>query len=167
MSARFWRQIKFARTRLSALLFPRFLNPPCVWVPRGNRDCGLSAFVLRSPRMANRFYDPGELRSAKVRDLFAAIAPRYDLINDLQSFGLHRWWKRRSIQLARVRAGEHALDLCCGTGDLAFALARQGAGVVGLDFSAPMLAVAQARYRERPLAASASSQPRPATRNPQ
>ena len=117
--------------------------------------------------MANRFYDPGEQRSAKVRDLFAAIAPRYDLINDLQSFGLHRRWKRRLIRLAGVRPGEHALDLCCGTGDLAFALARQGAQVVGLDFSAPMLAVAQARLRERPLAASASSQPRPATRNPQ
>ena len=117
--------------------------------------------------MANRFYDPGAQRSAKVRDLFAAIAPSYDLINDLQSFGLHRWWKRRLIQLAGVRPGEHALDLCCGTGDLAFALARHGARVVGLDFSAPMLAVAQARLRERPLAASASSQPRPATRNPQ
>src|SRR6059036_2513747 len=80
--------------------------------------------------MANRFYDSGEKRSAKVRDLFAAIAPRYDLINDLQSFGLHRWWKRRLIQLAGVRPGEHALDLCCGTGDLAFALTRQGARVV-------------------------------------
>ena len=117
--------------------------------------------------MANRFYDPGEQRSAKVRDLFAAIAPRYDLINDLQSFGLHRWWKRRSIQLAGVRPGEHALDLCCGTGDLAFALARQGAQVVGLDFSAPMLAVAQARSGESPLAASASNPRQPATRNPQ
>src|SRR5256885_5533035 len=90
--------------------------------------------------MANRFYDPGEQRSAKIRDLFAAIAPRYDLINDLQSFGLHRWWKRRSIQLAGVRPREHALDLCCGTGDLAFALARRRARVVGLDFRAPMLA---------------------------
>src|SRR5213592_4061842 len=113
--------------------------------------------------MANRFYDPGEQRSAKVRDLFAAIAPLYDL----QSFGLHRWWKRRSVQLACVRPGEHALDLCCGTGDLAFALARHGAQVVGLDFSAPMLAVAQARFRDGPRAASASNQPQPATRNPQ
>jgi demethylmenaquinone methyltransferase/2-methoxy-6-polyprenyl-1,4-benzoquinol methylase len=117
--------------------------------------------------MPNRFYDPGEQRSAKVRDLFAAIAPRYDLVNDLQSFGLHRWWKRRSIQLARARPGERALDLCCGTGDLAFALARQGARVVGLDFSAPMLAVARARSRERPRTASASNPPQPATRNPQ
>src|SRR5881409_3362839 len=117
--------------------------------------------------MTNKFYVSGERRAARVNDLFGTIAPRYDLINDLQSFGLHRWWKRRSIQLASVRPGEHALDLCCGTGDLAFALARQGAQVVGLDFSAPMLAVAQARLRERPLAASASNLPQPASRNPQ
>src|SRR5213083_3203483 len=102
--------------------------------------------------MGNRFYAPGDQRAARVHDLFATIAVRYDLINDLQSFGLHRWWKRRLIQLAGVRPGEHALDLCCGTGDLAFALTRQGARVVGLDFSAPMLAVAQARSRARPLA---------------
>ena len=117
--------------------------------------------------MANRFYDPGEQRSAKVRDLFAAIAPRYDLINDLQSFGLHRRWKRRLIRLAGVRPGEHALDLCCGTGDLAFALARQGAQVVGLDFSAPMLAVAQARFRQQRRAASTSNRLQTTIRNPQ
>src|SRR5580765_4879070 len=97
--------------------------------------------------MANRFYDTGEQRSAKVRDLFAAIAPRYDLINDLQSFGLHRWWKRRIIRLARPQPGEPALDLCCGTGDLTLALARHGAQAVGLDFSAPMLGVAEQRAR--------------------
>jgi len=117
--------------------------------------------------MANKFYDPGAQRSAKVRDLFAAIAPRYDLINDLQSFGLHRWWKRRLIQLAGVRPDERALDLCCGTGDLAFGLARQGAHVVGVDFSAPMLAAAQARCRERLRTASASNQVQPARRNPE
>jgi len=117
--------------------------------------------------MASRFYDPGEQRSAKVRDLFAKIAPRYDLINDLQSFGLHRWWKRRSIQLAGVRPGERALDLCCGTGDLAFALARHGARVVGLDFSPPMLAVAQARGAAVGRVASEADLVHPAIRNPQ
>lgn len=95
--------------------------------------------------MANEFYSPGEQRAAKVNALFAAIAPRYDLINDVQSFGLHRWWKRRVVKLANVRPGDRALDLCCGTGDLAFALAASGAEVTGLDFSAPMLQVAQAR----------------------
>jgi len=95
--------------------------------------------------MGNRFYEAGEGRAERVNDLFAAIAPRYDLINDLQSFGLHRWWKRRLIQFAAVQPGEAALDLCCGTGDVAFALAEAGARVTGMDFSAPMLAVAEAR----------------------
>ena len=95
--------------------------------------------------MGNRFYEAGEGRAERVNDLFAAIAPRYDLINDLQSFGLHRWWKRRLIQFAAVQSGESALDLCCGTGDVAFALAEAGARVTGMDFSAPMLVVAEAR----------------------
>ena len=100
--------------------------------------------------MANKFYDPGEQRAAKVNDLFAAIAPHYDLINDLQSFGLHRWWKRRLLKIAAPRPGEHTLDLCCGTGDVAFALAQAGAETTGFDFSEPMLAVAHARAKKIP-----------------
>ena len=111
------------------------------------------------PCMANKFHEPGDQRASRVNDLFAAIAPRYDLINDLQSFGMHRYWKRRLIQLARVQPGERALDLCCGTGDIAFALARQGARVVGLDFNAPMLAVAQTRFKGRAPPASPSINP--------
>ncbi len=95
--------------------------------------------------MANPFFDPGEQRAAKVRSLFDRIARRYDLLNDLQSFGLHRYWKRRVIRLAAPREGARALDVCCGTGDLAFALAALGAEVVGLDFSPEMLAVARER----------------------
>ena len=97
--------------------------------------------------VVNKFYDAGERRAEKVNDLFAAIAPRYDLINDLQSFGLHRLWKRRLLRLSRVQPGDTALDLCCGTGDIAFALAAAGAHVTGLDFSAPMLRVASQRLR--------------------
>ena len=94
--------------------------------------------------MSNVFYAPGEPRAAKVNDLFAAIARRYDLLNDLQSFGLHRRWKRRVAELAAA-PGARALDLCCGTGDIAFALARRGAETTGLDFSEKMLEVAAAR----------------------
>ena len=97
--------------------------------------------------MANQFYEPGNQRAAKVNQLFARIAGRYDLINDLQSLGLHRRWKRLVIRKAEVRAGERALDLCCGTGDLAFGLARAGAQATGLDFTAPMLEVARAKKR--------------------
>ena len=98
--------------------------------------------------MSNVFYAPGERRAAKVNDLFAAIARRYDLLNDLQSFGLHRLWKRRAVRLAQVRPGDRALDLCCGTGDIAFALARRGADTTGLDFSGKMLDVAKRRSRK-------------------
>jgi len=97
--------------------------------------------------MENEFYRPGAQRATQVNKLFATIATRYDLINDLQSLGLHRRWKRRVAQLTAARAGERALDLCCGTGDISFALAAQGAEVTGLDFSEPMLAVARERAR--------------------
>jgi demethylmenaquinone methyltransferase/2-methoxy-6-polyprenyl-1,4-benzoquinol methylase len=103
----------------------------------------------RSADVTNKFYAPGEQRAAKVNDLFATIAGRYDLINDLQSFGLHRYWKKRLLKLANGRPGERALDLCCGTGDVAFALSRQGLEVVGLDFSEPMLAVASRRAKSQ------------------
>ncbi|HZL79783.1 MAG TPA: bifunctional demethylmenaquinone methyltransferase/2-methoxy-6-polyprenyl-1,4-benzoquinol methylase UbiE [Candidatus Limnocylindrales bacterium] len=97
--------------------------------------------------MSNAFYDSGDQRAAKVSDLFARIARRYDFLNDLQSFGLHRCWKRRVADLAQLKIGDRALDLCCGTGDIAFALARRGAETTGLDFSAKMLQVAAARQR--------------------
>jgi demethylmenaquinone methyltransferase/2-methoxy-6-polyprenyl-1,4-benzoquinol methylase len=95
--------------------------------------------------MANKFYDPGTHRAARVHDLFSTIAPRYDLINDLQSFGLHRYWKRRLLRVAAPRPGERVLDICCGTGDVTLHFARSKAEVVGVDFSAPMLERARAR----------------------
>ena len=95
--------------------------------------------------MSNEFYAPGEQRARKVNDLFARIARRYDFLNDLQSFGLHRHWKRRVAELSRVTANTRALDLCCGTGDITFALAQRGAETTGLDFSAEMLEVAAQR----------------------
>lgn len=81
-----------------------------------------------------------------MRELFGRIAPRYDLINDLQSFGLHRFWKRRLVTVADVRPGERALDLCCGTGDLAIQMRHADVEVIGCDFTREMLF--QARSRE-------------------
>ena len=95
--------------------------------------------------MHESYYRPGEQRAERVQDLFGEIAPRYDLINDLQSFGFHRVWKRKAVELARVGPGMCALDVCCGTGDLAFALHKCGATVAGLDFSLAMLRVALQR----------------------
>jgi demethylmenaquinone methyltransferase/2-methoxy-6-polyprenyl-1,4-benzoquinol methylase len=88
----------------------------------------------------SKFYQVDEHRAEKVHDLFATIARRYDLLNDIMSVGLHRRWKRRLIELA----GEprDVLDLCCGTGDIAL---RFRARVVGVDFTEEMLRVAAAR----------------------
>jgi len=107
--------------------------------------------------MSNQFYAIGEARASKVRDLFATVAPRYDLINDLQSFGLHRWWKRKLIQMANPKPVDCAIDLCCGTGDITFALAARGASVVGLDFSEPMLQIARSRQLQRTTARRAAA----------
>ena len=116
--------------------------------------------------MSNVFYAPGEPRAAKVNDLFAAIARRYDLLNDLQSFGLHRRWKRRVAGLAAAAPGARALDLCCGTGDIAFALARRGAETTGLDFSEKMLEVAENRNQKSEIRNQKKSPPS-AIRHPQ
>jgi len=98
--------------------------------------------------VSNVFYAPGNQRAGKVGELFSMIARRYDLLNDLQSFGLHRRWKQRVAELAAVRPGDLALDLCCGTGDISFALAQRGAEVTGLDFSPQMLEVAEMRRQK-------------------
>ena len=99
--------------------------------------------------MSNEFYVPGDQRATKVNELFARIARRYDFLNDLQSFGLHRIWKRRVAELAKVVPGQPAVDLCCGTGDIAFAIAQRGAETTGLDFSAQMLEVAAERQQRK------------------
>ncbi|MFT4587693.1 MAG: demethylmenaquinone methyltransferase/2-methoxy-6-polyprenyl-1,4-benzoquinol methylase [Candidatus Binatia bacterium] len=98
--------------------------------------------------MSSEYYVQGEDRAVKVNALFASIARRYDLINDVQSFWMHRLWKRRLIRLAKIYQGSRALDLCCGTGDVTFAMARAGASAVGLDFNGPMLGVARRRQKE-------------------
>jgi demethylmenaquinone methyltransferase / 2-methoxy-6-polyprenyl-1,4-benzoquinol methylase len=98
--------------------------------------------------VSNAFYVPGERRAEKVGELFSAIARRYDLLNDVQSFGLHRFWKRRVAELTQIKDGDRALDLCCGTGDISFALAQRGAAVTGLDFSPQMLEAAKTRRQK-------------------
>ena len=80
--------------------------------------------------------------------MFDRIAGRYDLMNTVMSAGMHHRWRSRAVELARLRAGGSALDVCCGTGDLALALAERvgpEGRVVGLDFSAPMLDLAKAK----------------------
>jgi demethylmenaquinone methyltransferase/2-methoxy-6-polyprenyl-1,4-benzoquinol methylase len=79
--------------------------------------------------------------------MFTRLAWRYDLVNDVMSFGLHRRWKRQTVAIALEGGRERLLDLCCGTGDIGFLAEEMGSGVTGLDFTLPMLAVARRRKR--------------------
>lgn len=80
-----------------------------------------------------------------VRRLFHTIADRYDLITGLLSYGQDRRWKARLAALSGAAPGARALDLACGTGDIAFALAARGALVTGLDITPRMLQLARAK----------------------
>jgi demethylmenaquinone methyltransferase/2-methoxy-6-polyprenyl-1,4-benzoquinol methylase len=64
-------------------------------------------------------------KAERVRSVFASVAPKYDVMNDLMSLGAHRLWKRFALSLTGLRAGQHALDVAGGTGDLAAGLLRQ------------------------------------------
>ncbi len=86
-----------------------------------------------------------ENKARYVRGLFSTIAGRYDLITVLLSYGQDRRWKRKLTALADVRPGMSALDLACGTGDIAAALSGAGARTTGLDITLPMLEIAAAR----------------------
>ena len=87
--------------------------------------------------------------SRKVREMFTRIAPRYDLLNHLLSGQMDKRWRARTAKELRPileRADAQVLDLCCGTGDLAFSLARSAkAKVIGADFSHTMLVRARAK----------------------
>jgi demethylmenaquinone methyltransferase/2-methoxy-6-polyprenyl-1,4-benzoquinol methylase len=84
----------------------------------------------------------------QVRAMFDRIAGFYDLMNSVMTAGLHHRWRARAADLAALGPGDSALDVACGTGDLAIELARRvGAGgeVIGSDFSEEMLARARAK----------------------
>ena len=82
-----------------------------------------------------------------VREMFAAIAPRYDATNRLLTAGADEAWRKRAVAELRPPAGGAILDLCCGTGDLAFHLTRTDPSlrVTGTDFCGPMLDGARRR----------------------
>lgn len=89
-----------------------------------------------------------------IREMFTAIAPRYDLLNHVLSMNVDRlWWNRTARQFAHILARPHAriLDLCCGTGDMTFALRRKAgkssAEILGADFSHAMLQLAGTKSR--------------------
>lgn len=95
-------------------------------------------------------------KAARVRSMFAAIAPAYDLNNRLHSMWRDQAWRRFAVRAAALKGGERVVDVACGTGDLSLAFAREldrlerggtepRGGVTGIDFTAEMLDIARAR----------------------
>ena len=87
---------------------------------------------------------PEDEKSKRVGEVFKSVATNYDLMNDLMSLGLHRFWKRFAIEMSGVRAGDKVLDVASGSGDLAAAFAKR-VGPTGqvwmTDINAAMLEV--------------------------
>src|ERR1700743_315006 len=87
-------------------------------------------------------------KAGRVRSVFESVAGKYDVMNDLMSFGAHRLWKHFTLSLTGLRPGQRALDVAGGTGDLAAGLARlvgKGGRVVLSDINPAMLAIGRDR----------------------
>jgi len=93
-----------------------------------------------------------EAFAGQIRGMFDRIAGVYDLMNTAMTAGLHHRWRERAAERAQLEPGDSALDACCGTGDLAFELARRAGpqgSVIGSDFSERMLDLARRKGAER------------------
>ena len=84
-------------------------------------------------------------RERRIRSVFESVAPRYDLMNDLMSMGVHRLWKRVLVRMAAPCAGQHIVDLAGGTGDVAARMAAADRRVTVVDPSSAMMAAGRAR----------------------
>jgi len=92
--------------------------------------------------------------ATQVRGMFDRISGVYDVMNSAMTAGLHHQWRARAVERAEVGPGSNALDICCGTGDLALELRRAigpDGRVVGSDFSEPMLEIARRKSGEEGL----------------
>jgi demethylmenaquinone methyltransferase / 2-methoxy-6-polyprenyl-1,4-benzoquinol methylase len=85
----------------------------------------------------------GDAKVRAVRDMFDAIAPRYDLVNRIMTLRMDVAWRRRAVGSLALRPGSTVLDLACGTGDLCRELASSGLAPLGIDLSYGMLAAAR------------------------
>ncbi|MCJ8190146.1 class I SAM-dependent methyltransferase [Sphingomicrobium aestuariivivum] len=90
-----------------------------------------------------------EEKTQRVHGVFASVAARYDLMNDLMSGGLHRLWKDRFVARVAPRRAERILDMAGGTGDIAFRMAAKGAEVTVADINEHMLEVGKDRAKKR------------------
>lgn len=95
---------------------------------------------------------PESEKATKVREVFDSVVNRYDLMNDLMSFGIHRLWKQEAINLANVKHGQRVLDLAAGTGDLSRGFSKQVGStgwVIASDINAAMLQLGRNRLTDQ------------------
>ena len=94
---------------------------------------------------------PPEDKARRVGEVFSSVAARYDLMNDLMSFGIHRLWKRLCVHLSGLQPGSRVLDVASGTGDMTVLLQQSGCEVVSCDINAAMLAAGRDKLADRGL----------------
>lgn len=87
--------------------------------------------------------------SEKVNKMFASIAGKYDLLNDVLSFGIHKKWRKIAVELSKVDANSKVLDVACGTGDFSFEFEKHTKKINGTDFCQPMLDIAIEKAKSR------------------
>src|SRR5262249_11044025 len=122
---------------------------------------GLSSCPMREADTSGGELGPGRAAASEkaplVRALFGRVAPRYDLMNDLMSGGIHRWWKAEMVTWLKPRPGQRLIDAAGGTGDVALRAlprlapptAESSGGVMVCDASERMLAVGRSRALDR------------------
>lgn len=96
----------------------------------------------------------GRSKEERVHHVFESIYEKYDVMNSVISFQRHKAWRKDTMNRMNVQTDQHALDLCCGTGDWTIALAEvvgPNGKVVGLDFSKNMLKVGQEKVEQKEL----------------
>ncbi|MDQ6999461.1 MAG: class I SAM-dependent methyltransferase [Mariprofundus sp.] len=112
---------------------------------KANTDTPSQADSSTDPSSTHFGYETvsGSEKVQRVMGVFSSVASQYDLMNDLMSGGMHRWWKRRMIATAAIGAGSRVLDVAAGSGDIAIGLANKmgpAGRVVLTDLNGPMLA---------------------------
>ena len=98
---------------------------------------------MTKPAWDNETLPQGDAKVTAVREMFDAIAPRYDLVNRIMTFGMDRGWRRRTVRSLNLSPGGRVLDLACGTGDLCRELQSNGHTAIGIDLSLGMLSTAR------------------------
>ena len=92
---------------------------------------------------------PGNTKA--IEEMFNSISSKYDFLNDIFSFGLHRFWKTKLLDILNPTFGEKWIDLCCGTGDMSMLLARymkSSENIIGIDSASQALLIAKERSKE-------------------